>query len=468
MLEVRSGQSPTPEATSESLATRLAIVFHDRTPSDLVVVRGSDLEIHNPFLQIPVSEYPIAVGEASVPFWLLDHNWEDIWGQRTEEAIAYQGELRKELPYQAARTATLVSSALGALMGGIGVAINHHFDVGTDFSSLNPLNPNVVYASDLGIFLAQADTPQADIAGVTIGDADPIALEETDTTTEIAQASSDQGQPDFQQITRADIPTDATVEPTPAPVATAEPIIIPTPEPTAAPIPFELRMNADPGVSATDIQYITDGVGIGRTYMQRHFNFDIDGIFNVNIKNDTTIPHSGYRYIEIGTLNRDWKDQSPKLKRGPHEVGHQLEYILTNNLLIDFWGDWFLVEGVAVYINDRALTEAGYYTNNQLEACEIARVVRNPLPTPLRLIKGTQPGPVWSIAMLAIKDMVAQYGDLVIPNYYKALRDNGVENAFIIATGGTSLDQFAAQFDQKRQQLRIPSSWTNADPCAGI
>lgn len=93
-------------------------------------------------------------------------------------------------------------------------------------------------------------SPQADVSEVTAGDVGPdtyISANndsglEADIPTEITQASSAQGQPDFQQTTRPDIPTDATASidanlNPPQEEPTAVPTIILTPKPTPTPQP---------------------------------------------------------------------------------------------------------------------------------------------------------------------------------------------------------------------------------------
>lgn len=253
-------------------------------------------------------------------------------------------------------------------------------------------------------------------------------------------------------------------------ILTGTPTRTPSPSPTLTPLPFVLRMNVDPGVPAAYIQNLREGIDSSRLYMLAHYNFNLDGVLTVNVTSQ--MPRTDYRIINIG-LPGDESISNNTRSVAAHETAHQLEFFLTNNLPTTQWGDWFIFEGTAVHISNRALVESGYVNSLQVEACEVQRVVNIPVSESLRQIVGPRPGlPIYSIAGLAIQDLIEQFGDQVIPAYWRSVRDNGSENAFRIATREMSIDQFANQFDQKRRALTFPgekyTQWANSNPCAGL
>ena len=282
-------------------------------------------------------------------------------------------------------------------------------------------------------------------------------------------------------------PPTPTESPTAAPTPT-EQAPTPTPTPTETPIPFELRMNVYPGVPAEDKQYVIDGIEAARAYMRKHFNFNYEGLLTLNVNANSTGHGASYRSIDVWVFGAWSPHPTGKRNTAAHEMGHQLSLFLTNNLGSNLWGDWWMEEGTAQYIADESLTEAGYYTQNQQEACTVASIVRNrmsenPVTAPLRRMDTSNPNlPVWSIASFAVRDFVEQYGDEALAIYWQNVRARGPEDAFLLATGGilngdvivggVTLDQFASQFDLKRQNLTFPkdkySYWETQNPCEGI
>jgi hypothetical protein len=274
-------------------------------------------------------------------------------------------------------------------------------------------------------------------------------------------------------VTATRTPT-ATETRTKTPTVTLTPTIVLSRTPTLTPQSFQLTQNVDAGVPSADVQYATEGVNAAIVNMRTRYGFEMDGILNLRLRNDTTGPHAAYRLVEIGVLDPTWRGSSPNGKRntGSHEGGHQIAYFLSNNYDTGLWGDWWIVEGTAQFIADDSLTQAGYYQPLQKEACDVQYIVRIPVETPLRQMNASNPNlPVWGIASLAVRNFVDRFGNQAVPTYMRNIR-SGPEVAFQMATNGVSQDSFAASFDATRAQLAFPGTkyqqWANSDPCIGL
>jgi len=275
-------------------------------------------------------------------------------------------------------------------------------------------------------------------------------------------------------------PTSSTPSTT-TPTTTTPPVTTPAPAPVAPSNFGAFTFQFDAGTSVAEQALIGDAVQIANDYFMsalgRTLNnrVEIRGLTSVQgCSNQGAAAFAGMGQVTVCMTNQGWNAHGPLIKRKIiiHEIYHALQFERRwlGQPNPQAHGAMWLIEGVPELVAFRALDSKGLLSYQTAQGCQVKEFSdfgqREPPGLPnLNAVEtpaawNSTRGPLYSVAMTGVDQLIASRGVTAVNTYMDALANgaNPWETAFQSAFGQTP-SAFYAQFPAYRASLPVPTSY---------
>ena len=147
----------------------------------------------------------------------------------------------------------------------------------------------------------------------------------------------------------------------------------------------EFVILAEEGISQTEIDAVVEGVGLGRSFVNRHLDFAPSQYICLEFRNSvggqeytaTVYGHRAIFFVE----NPQWVNRTfeQKMQTGAHEYFHIVQHELSRNWFGSLEPHW-LIEGSAEYVGYGAFMEEGILTQEEVDSLLHLRTARSQAP----------------------------------------------------------------------------------------
>jgi hypothetical protein len=240
----------------------------------------------------------------------------------------------------------------------------------------------------------------------------------------------------------------------------------------------ELTFSIGDDVSPEDEVMVREGALLARDYVAATLSplRSEEIIINVRNSRDTTGGHaaafSGGDYIVVFTRSAGWRSIAPfdRIHVVVHEYIHSWQASLAGDegSRAPLW----LIEGTAEYLAYDAVAQEGFVREREVTDAHAWSVLDAPEMSELQDLEGRdafygEPGPVYSLAYLAVADLVGDGSPADIDRFFE-LMGSGEPWPDAFATAfGQDVDAFYSSFARARQDLigprNQPDPFTNVD-----
>lgn len=210
------------------------------------------------------------------------------------------------------------------------------------------------------------------------------------------------------------------------------------------------------GVSAENQDTITEGVGLAQDVLAAQWGGDLTGNVSVAIKTSTSAPAggAGNGTLTFNTGNAVWVDTTvrQRVKIAVHEYVHLWQSQRSNKALGWAW----IVEGSAEFVAFQAIIDKGLISPAEVRAFHVAIVTSSSTLPELQAMETSisAPGPVYSLAYLAVESLVTKSGPDSLIDYFDLRGDGQSHAAAFSAAFGLSSTTFYSQFAAERAALQ--------------